>query len=110
MTGVADAGAPFGGAKTIGTSLETTLRRWGVTDSKRQKDIRESIKRASERLLLTLMKHEEKMSAEERGGIGAQTEMIGEEGCCLPINVVKTHIQDSSEFSLKNSCIFLIIF
>lgn len=79
FTGVADGGSPFGGSETIGTSLDTTLQRWGLTDPLQRQELRDSIKQSSERLMLTLIRLEEKLSAEERGGVAAQTEMIGEE-------------------------------
>ncbi|KAK7484019.1 hypothetical protein BaRGS_00024754, partial [Batillaria attramentaria] len=77
VCGIGDASQPLGGLSTISISLELMLRKWGLRDVSQQKEIRDVIRRGSEKLLLELMDREKRLREEERGGAGAQTETIG---------------------------------
>nr|KAG5697345.1 hypothetical protein BaRGS_004071 [Batillaria attramentaria] len=77
VCGIGDASQPLGGLSTISISLELMLRKWGIRDVSQQKEIRDVIRRGSEKLLLELMEREKRLREEERGGAGAQTETIG---------------------------------
>ena len=77
VCGVAPSLSPIGGVMTISQSLPLTLRLWGVTDIRQQDRVHDSLRRSSETLMAELMRQEAELTAEERGGHGCQTDLIG---------------------------------
>ena len=51
------------------------MRQWGLENETEQ--LKETLKRGSENLLQKIIEHENRLSDEERGNIGAQTDIIG---------------------------------
>ena len=77
VCGVTPSRSPSGGVMAPFQSLALTLRLWGVTDVRQQRSVHESLRRSSETLMAELMKQEAELTAEERGGHGCQTDLIG---------------------------------
>nr|KAG5708550.1 hypothetical protein BaRGS_032971 [Batillaria attramentaria] len=87
VCGISARDSPKSSGKTVPISLEMLLKKWGIFDVTQQKGIRDVIKRSSEKLMVELMEKEKGLTAEERGGVGAQTDVIG-------IDYVITKIDD----------------
>jgi len=90
---------PVNGDNTIPQSLDTTLIQFSVTDESRRQAILSEMKHVSESLMQRIISYEKKMSENERGGVGAQTDLIGidyilteVEGSIIPIGIeVNSH-------------------
>ncbi|KAK7499709.1 hypothetical protein BaRGS_00009050 [Batillaria attramentaria] len=98
----------FNNENNIPTSLELLLRKWGVRDVAQ---VHDAIKRGSEALVLELLARERKLSAEERGGVGALTDLIGVDYVITKINDVITPVvtQVRGVGSLQNSAVYELI-
>lgn len=77
VCGINDINKPIGGVSTQPVSLDMCLRLWGITDASTRRDIFRAIRKTSEKLMLELMKQEEELTEEDRGGFGCQTDMCG---------------------------------
>jgi predicted PP-loop superfamily ATPase len=77
VCGINDINTPIGGVSTQPVSLEMVLKLWGFTDKGLRDDIHKQIRKSSEKLMLELMRQEEELEDEERGGVGCQTDMCG---------------------------------
>jgi hypothetical protein len=66
---------PINGDNTEPQSLETTLVQWGLEQESEW--IIETVKRGSENLLRRIIYHENGLTKAEKGGIEAQTDVIG---------------------------------
>ncbi|XP_056016252.1 carnosine synthase 1-like isoform X1 [Ostrea edulis] len=66
---------PINGANTEPQSLETTLIQWGLEQESEQ--IIETVKKGSQNLLRSIINHENALTVAEKGGIEAQTDVIG---------------------------------
>lgn len=75
---------PVGGCNSNPQSLETTLIQWNLQES--TEEIKEMLIQGSERILSGIIDHENALSVFEKGGIGAQTNIIGKR------NIVNTSI------------------
>nr|KAG5708547.1 hypothetical protein BaRGS_032968 [Batillaria attramentaria] len=74
-------------------------------------EVHDAIKRGSEALVLELLARERKLSAEERGGVGALTDLIGVDYVITKINDVITPVvtQVRGVGSLQNSAVYELI-
>ena len=68
---------PVNGDNTIPQSLDTTLVSMGILDPVHRSAIDDMISTASENLLQRMIDFEATMSENQRGGVGAQTDVIG---------------------------------
>ena len=75
ICGVGRKNSPISGDNTKPQSLETTLRQWGLENETEK--LKETLKKGSENLLRKIIEHENRLDDEERGNIGAQTDVIG---------------------------------
>ncbi|XP_029646820.1 carnosine synthase 1 [Octopus sinensis] len=76
VCGVAKSCKPINGDNTIPQSLEASLKTWHVSEEN-IKDIKNKLISMSERTLKAIMSFDESLNEDERGGIGAQTDIIG---------------------------------
>ena len=77
VCGISDGDSPIGGISTVPLSLPLALKLWGVTDVQQQRSIRHSLRQSCERLMLELLRQEAQLTAEQRGGHGSQTDLLG---------------------------------
>ena len=75
ICGVGQKNSPINGDNTKPQSLETTMRQWGLENE--TESLKKTLKEGSENLLRRIIEHENKLDDEERGNIGAQTDVIG---------------------------------
>jgi hypothetical protein len=75
--GINDINIPIGGCTTQPVTLDMTLQLWGITDASVRKDIHSVLRSTGEKLMMELMKQEELLTAEERGGVACQTDLVG---------------------------------
>lgn len=75
---------PVGGCNSNPQSLESTLIQWNLQES--TEEIKEMLIQGSEKILSGIIDHENALSVFEKGGIGAQTNIIGKR------NIVNTSI------------------
>lgn len=68
--------SPINGNSTNQQSLETTMRQLGIENE--IENFQKTLKEGSENLLRRIIEHENRLSDEERGNVGAQTDVIGE--------------------------------
>lgn len=68
--------SPINGHSTKLQSLETTMRQWGPENE--IENFWKTLKQGSENLLRKIIEHENRLSDEDRGNVGAQTDVIGE--------------------------------
>ncbi|KAK7490074.1 hypothetical protein BaRGS_00018774 [Batillaria attramentaria] len=66
-------------ASSVPSSLEMTLRKWGITDTTQQKAIRDTVRGAAEKILLVLIDREKNATSTDRGAKEACTEILGVE-------------------------------
>ena len=76
MCGIGPKDEPINGDNTIPQSFETTMKMWGVDDKELDR-IRQTIVNGSERLLDRIIEYECLLSSDLRGGVGAETDLIG---------------------------------
>ena len=84
VCGISDGNIPISGVSTVPFSLSLTLQMWGVTDVRQQRSIRHSLRQSCERLMLELLRQEAQLTAEQRGGHGSQTDLLGKFFFCVP--------------------------
>jgi len=77
ICGVGHKQKPVNSKNSIPQSLDTTLVAFGIVDQPTHDDIHNQIQLASESLLASIISYENKLSPNERGGTGAQTDLIG---------------------------------
>ncbi|XP_052224633.1 carnosine synthase 1-like isoform X1 [Dreissena polymorpha] len=75
--GVASKHAPVHGDNTVPQTLDTTLQTFGISDPSVRRNIEQDVRKRTEDTLQTIIDEEKKMTAEQRGGIGGYTEIIG---------------------------------
>lgn len=76
VCGIGPKDEPINGDNTIPQSFETTMKMWGVDDKELDR-IRQTIVNGSERLLDRIIEYECLLSSDLRGGVGAETDLIG---------------------------------
>ncbi|GAB1609406.1 carnosine synthase 1-like [Argonauta hians] len=76
ICGIAEKSKPINGDNTIPQSLDVTLRSWQISENS-IKDIRSKLIDMSERVLKAVMTYEDSLNEDERGEIGAQTDLVG---------------------------------
>jgi len=76
VCGIGPKDEPINGDNTIPQSFETTMKMWGVDDKELDR-IRQTIVNGSERLLDRIIEYEYVLSSDLRGGVGAETDLIG---------------------------------
>ena len=69
---------PISTSNSVPQSLNTALEVFGVHDEQEQRRLYQLIREGSENILKVILDYENSMVAEDRGGIGAQTDIIGE--------------------------------
>ena len=67
---------PINGDNTIPQSLETTLRMWGLDDTEIVR-LKASVAQDSEKLMDVIIRREKGLTSDKRGGVGAQTDLLG---------------------------------
>ena len=77
VCGANDKKMPIGGVTTQPLSLDMTLRMWGIKDINYRLDVYLSVEKAAKRLMKEILKQEEKLSCEKKGGFGCKTDMVG---------------------------------
>lgn len=75
ICGVGQKNSPINGDNTKPQSLETTMRQWGLENE--TENLKKSLKEGSETLLRRIIEHENRLDDEEKGNVGAQTDVIG---------------------------------
>ncbi|KAK3586593.1 hypothetical protein CHS0354_027730 [Potamilus streckersoni] len=75
--GISFMGEPVNGSTTILQPLRTTLIAYGVTDDDEIERFEKDVKKKSAAVLDSLMSHESDLDTSERGGLYAQTDVIG---------------------------------
>lgn len=81
VCGVGRADKPLKHQATVPQTLESSLQQWGLKDEAQVAAIRSQIKQKAEAAMKTFMDMEASLSAEQRGGRQAQTDIIGEYPC-----------------------------
>eukprot|EP00106_Octopus_bimaculoides_P016952 XP_014784394.1 PREDICTED: carnosine synthase 1-like [Octopus bimaculoides] len=76
VCGVGKSSKPINGDNTVPQSLESSLKTWHVSEEN-IKDIKNKLISMSERTLKAIMSFDYSLNEDERGGIGAQTDIIG---------------------------------
>lgn len=84
ICGVGQKNSPINGDNTKPQSLETTMRQWGLENE--TENLKKTLKEGSETLLRRIIEHENRLDEEEKGNVGAQTDVIGE-GYSLEVHV-----------------------
>ncbi|KAH3754497.1 hypothetical protein DPMN_189172, partial [Dreissena polymorpha] len=75
--GVASKDAPVNGNNTVLQTLDATLLAFGITDPTVRRNIERDVRKKTEDVLQAIMDEEKKMTAQQRGGIGGYTDIIG---------------------------------
>lgn len=75
ICGVGKKNEPINGDNTKPQSLESTMLQWGLEHETER--IIEAVTKGSEKLLERIISHEKTLTVAERGGVGAQTDVIG---------------------------------
>ena len=75
ICGVGHKTSPISGDNTYPQSLEATMMQWGLEQE--TEEIKETVKENSERLMRQIIEHENRLNDEEKGNVGAQTDVIG---------------------------------
>jgi len=83
---------PVNGDNTISQFLDTTLLSFGISDINERARIELAIRSDSERILSAIIQHEYSMTAQERGAILAQCDLIGIDYVLAEINGVVTPV------------------
>ncbi|XP_052233394.1 carnosine synthase 1-like isoform X2 [Dreissena polymorpha] len=109
--GIGSIREPVHGDNTVPQTLNTTLLAFGVSDPLMRRKIEQDVCKKTEDILQSLIDEEKKMTAEQRGGIGGFTDIIGidfflteKNGQIVPVAVdVNSH--DCTASCLKFDCI-----
>ncbi|KAK3602003.1 hypothetical protein CHS0354_024783 [Potamilus streckersoni] len=75
--GIANLSEPVNGDNTVCQSLKTTLMGFGITDETEVENFEKEVKEKSAAVLDSIMSYENDLSTTERGGLHAQTDVIG---------------------------------
>lgn len=78
VCGVGRADKPLKHQATVPQTLESGLRQWGLKDEAQVEAIHAQIKQKAEAAMKAFMDMEAGLTAEQRGGRRAQTDVIGE--------------------------------
>lgn len=78
VCGVGRSDKPLKHQATVPQTLESSLRQWGLKDEAQVAAIHAQIKEKAEAAMKAFMDMEASLSAEQRGGRRAQTDIIGE--------------------------------
>lgn len=81
ICGVGLAKNPINGDNTTPQGLDTTLYEWGVVDPTERRVLHQMVREKAELTMQAIMEYEETLTAEERGNLGAQTDIVGELWC-----------------------------
>lgn len=76
VCGIGKKNQPINGSNTIPLTFETTMEMWGINEKERQR-LYNTVKQGSERILSKIIEDEANLSCDNRGGPGAQTDLIG---------------------------------
>ena len=90
LCGIGDKHEPINGDNTQPLSLESTLRTLGL--SKYVDSIRRNVIKTSDNVMQRLIDYEDQLTVDERGGIGAQTDVIGIYYAALLLSCKVTYI------------------
>jgi len=89
VCGVGLSSKPVNGDNTIAQSLDATLDQWGITDPSFKADLHDAVNEESVKVMESIIEYESnQLSSDERGGRGAQTELIGIDFILTPMDKV----------------------
>lgn len=75
ICGVGKKNEPINGDNTKPQSYESTMLEWGLESEMER--IKKLVVKGSANILKSIIRHEKALTIEEKGGIGAQTDVIG---------------------------------
>ena len=90
VAGVSSKCRPVNSYNTSPQGFYSVLKAFGVVDEVEQRRLYDVISEGSENVFKAIVDYESSLSVEERGGIGAQTDIIGNNFCAFIGGIVYT--------------------
>ena len=77
VAGIANKDRPVNSLNTVPQGFQSVPQAYGIKDEAEQRRLYDVIRDGSENMFKAIVEYENTLSPEERGGVGAQTDIIG---------------------------------